>query len=101
MLLKLSILALHIKVGVSQGSVIGPVLYQLFTYGLPTTEGFITGTFADDTAVITLSVEPKRASDDLQIGLDRISNWLNNWRLKAKEMKSTQVTFTTRKETCL
>jgi hypothetical protein len=38
-----------IKAGVSQGSVLGPTLYILFTSDLPTSVNTTIGTFADDT----------------------------------------------------
>lgn len=93
--------SLHsIEAGVPQGSVLGPILYLLFTHDLPTTDGVLTGTFADDTAILTTAKDPVEASAKLQTSLDQISNWLKQWRLKANEAKSVHVTFTTRKDTC-
>ncbi|XP_037943344.1 aminopeptidase N-like [Teleopsis dalmanni] len=89
-----------IRAGVPQGSVLGPTLYLLFTYDLPKTVGIVTGTFADDTAILASANDPSVASFKLQAGLDRISKWLQYWRMKANETKSTHVTFTMRKDTC-
>jgi hypothetical protein len=42
----------QIKAGVPQGSVLGPVLYLLYTSDIPTTEDTLLATFADDTVVL-------------------------------------------------
>lgn len=43
-----------IQAGVPQGSVFGPVLYLLYTADFPTSKGIVTGTFADDTAILVV-----------------------------------------------
>jgi len=40
-------------------------------------------------------------SSRLQKSLHHIQRWFKRWRIKANGTKSIQVTFTTRKETCL
>jgi hypothetical protein len=42
----------EIKAGVPQGSVLGPLLYLLYTSDLPKFENSITVTIADDTAIL-------------------------------------------------
>lgn len=89
-----------ILAGVPQGSVMGPTLYLLYTSDLPQTDGVLIGTFADDTAVLSVHKNPTVARNTLQNSINNISTWLNDWRIKANETKSVQVTFTLNQGTC-
>lgn len=93
--------ALHrIEAGVPQGSVLGPILYILYTADLPTEPGVVVATFADDTAILSSHTNPEVASSLLQSGLNKIHTWMKRWKLKACAAKSVQVTYTLRKEDC-
>ncbi|KAJ2938643.1 hypothetical protein O0L34_g11971 [Tuta absoluta] len=90
----------EIKAGVPQGSVLGPVLYTIYTSDLPQVDGVITATFADDTALLASSKDPTIASTALQEGLDAVTEWLKKWKIRASASKSVQVTFTLKKGDC-
>ena len=85
--------------GVPQGSVIGTLLYLIFTANLPTLANSTTATFADDTAILTVHENPAEATHRLQLHLNEIQSWLKTRRMKANETKSVQVTFTLNKLT--
>ena len=89
-----------IKAGVPQGSVLGPVLYLIYTSDLPTDDKVITTTFADDTAILYTSKEPGDAHTTLQRHVDKVSEWCSTWGIKLNETKTTQVTFTLKRATC-
>lgn len=86
--------------GVPQGSVLGPILYLIFTADLPTVTGNMVATFADDTAILTSNTDPILASQQLQLHLDEIQHWCNKWHIQINESKSVHVTYTLRRGTC-
>lgn len=83
-----------IKAGVPQGSVLGPVLYLLFTCDIPDLDENIIATFADDTAIIATGVTHEEAIRKVQSAVTTIFNWTVKWRIKLNETKSVHVDFT-------
>jgi len=90
----------HIRAGVPQDSVLGSLVYLLYTADVPTTEDTLMATFADDTAILSSDPDPVRATEKLQHHLNLLQHWLEQWTIKVNPTKSAQVTFTTRRDTC-
>lgn len=92
----------NIKAGVPQGSVLGPILYLIFTSDMPSpsSKSMIISTFADDTAVLSTHTNPQTASRDLQEYLIELQEYFKNWKIRINETKSQHITFTLKKQTC-
>lgn len=88
-----------IEAGVPQGSILGPVLYLLYTADIPmpTSKDLMIATFADDTGIISSNKDISTATDNLQKYLNEVLHWFNKWGIQINADKTVQVTFTNRK----
>jgi hypothetical protein len=89
-----------VKSGVPQGSVMGPLLYLIYTADMPTTNSTTIATYADDTALLAANNDPIVASRHLQHHLNLLQQWYSKRKIKINLTKSVQVTFTTRRINC-
>ena len=60
--------------GIPQGSILGPLLYTIYTADIAQSNTTILSTFADDTAIFTTHPDPTLASTSLQDHLRIIEN---------------------------
>jgi hypothetical protein len=65
----------EIKAGVPQGSMLGPVLYLLYTCDVFQTANTKIATFADNTAVMAVGENIREATDKLQQAINEDNSW--------------------------
>ena len=74
-----------IEAGIPQGSVLGPLLFSIYTADLPISIEITIVTFADDTALLASHANPIIASSTLHRGLDSMEKWFHKWGFKINE----------------
>jgi hypothetical protein len=86
-----------IAAGVPQGSVLGPVLFNLFTNDIPNNMHKTNiALYADDVAVISSSWSSQEIGKNLQNALDHLSAWYEMWRIQLNNDKTTATLFSRR-----
>lgn len=83
-----------IQAGVPQGSILGPILYLLFTYDIPCPDGCQIATFADDTAILATAKTSEESTEKVQEALTHITSWTSQWRIHLNNDKSVHIDFT-------
>jgi len=86
-----------ISTGVPQGSVLGPILYLLYTADIPNGDNITFAIFAGDTAILSTCNSQLTATDVLQRSIDNILDWTRRWKIKINGDTSVHVKYTLRK----
>lgn len=90
---------MHVPFGVPQGSVLSPVLYNIFSADVIKVDGVQYYFFADDTGFLVSNRDPTVVVDKLQQAQDSIQEYHRKWKVKVNPAKS-QAIFFTRRRSC-
>ena len=75
-----------------QGSVIGPLLFLIYTSDLPEAVADVSGSsceqFADDTNLTSINSRADLTEDNLQVAINQTASWLRVWRLCVSPQKT-------------
>ena len=78
--------------GVPQGSILGPLLFIIYTNDLSaTTDGV--SLFADDTSMLKIETCAARLHKSLQAGIDSVIGWMTKWKLRPNCSKTEVMYF--------
>lgn len=91
----------QILAGVPQGSVLGPILYTIYSSDMPLPiqrYGYdhLLSTFADDTVILASSLSLREAIRANQFYLQKLEKWATRWCIKINSTKTAHVIYTTR-----
>lgn len=78
----------HIKAGVPQGSVLGPLLFLLYINDISDSLSSTTRLFADDSSLAVSSDNNNIIEDTLNNDLNLLSNWAEKWLVKFNPLKT-------------
>lgn len=80
-----------IRAGVPQGSILGPILYILYTHDFPVDKedyNSLTAFYADDTGILVKSKNPNHAIKRLQEKIHVMEDWFYDWKFEVNASKS-------------
>lgn len=83
--------------GVPQGSILGPTLFSIYANDVPRDTKTTLALFADDTAIIGSAKKRDNLPRHMQRHVDKVTAWLNKWKLHINPRKCQAIFFKKRK----
>lgn len=87
----------NIPYGVPQGSVLSPILYNIFTADVVMVDGVLYFIFADDTAFVATDSDPTIVITKLQAAQNAIEGYQRKWKMKINPIKTQAIFFSNRR----
>lgn len=90
----------HILAGVPQGSVLGPILFNIYTHDIPQVSDCKLSLFADDAAIYTTGLQYNSINNSMQNYLYTLEKYYHKWKIKINPNKTSAIFFTKRRKSC-
>ncbi|KAK2577940.1 hypothetical protein KPH14_012919, partial [Odynerus spinipes] len=87
----------RVKAGVPQGSVLGPMLFNVYLNDIPKFDRTQLALFADDTAIYAHSFNAIIAAKQVQIHMSILENFYKTWKISLNAAKTDVIVFTKKK----
>ena len=85
-----------LRVGLPQGAVLSPALYNLYTADFPKLTATSIFSYADDIALLASCRDERLAHFRVQAALDQAAMFFDKWKLQPHPAKTQTITFTNR-----
>ncbi|GFU08862.1 probable RNA-directed DNA polymerase from transposon BS [Trichonephila clavipes] len=86
----------NVNIGVTQGSLLGPVLFNIYLNDIPSHPHTMLNLYADDTTILATFKNHKSVTSALNKHLVLLENYFNQWKIKINVEKTVAVLFTKR-----
>ncbi|GFU07030.1 probable RNA-directed DNA polymerase from transposon BS [Trichonephila clavipes] len=86
----------RVNIGVTQGSLLGPVLFNIYLNDIPSHPQTMLNLYADDTTILATFKNHKTVTLALNKHLALLENYFNQWKIKINVEKTVAVLFTKR-----
>ena len=84
---------MNLTADVPKGSIIGPLLFLVYSNDIVNDINFTICLFADDTSLYIIVDSPKEASDKLNQDLEKIAAWADMWLVLFNRNKTEPMIF--------
>jgi len=82
-----------IKLGVPQGSILGPLLFLIYINDLPDSTNLPVFLFADDTVILASDPDPTTLIEKLNSGFKSVCTYFRNFKLSLNPVKTQYIVF--------
>jgi hypothetical protein len=88
----------HLKAGVPQGSILGPLLFILYINDIVGEVNLDLRIYADDTTIFLKFDDPWQAAREIEQNLEYIQEWAKKWLITFNPSKTVSLTFSRKRE---